>query len=492
MSPAGRTESPLDRRWLSDAQIAKECSMKPVPQALALVMAAWLLAAQAETLRSQTPQNAPQPAVAAPAPPINSQPGFFMNVAVDHVDGKYRGGETMSAKFQSEKGAYVYLLYQQADGKTVMIFPNKARPDNFVKARQVVSIPEAGQPFRFRIRAPFGEEWLQVVASEKPIEELAALDTSAGQAIPVNRELLDALAERVKRMPTRFGEHRVKLFTEPGEAPLAESLPAAKAALLIGVSKVKRPDILPPRPRYKNSPLLVAEAFTKLCGVDAKNVKLLVDEASSRPKIEEGITKWLPSVTQPGDIVYIYYHGHGGRVKNFDGTEADGWDEALFPADYDNPESQGTEFWQQMRERVVLDDTLARWLQELPGRQIVLLLDTCHSGGAIDAVPVNRFLDNEGERLHDVSNLNTIVITTALPDELSYGGSGEEKAVSFFSYFFVQAIEKLPRPINVRQAFEHYRVESAKFYKDNKLEGVQEPTYSNTAVLDVELAPRGQ
>mgnify|MGYP001073480424 CR=1 FL=1 len=34
---------------------------------------------------------------------------------------------------------------------------------------------------------------------------------------------------------------------------------------------------------------------------------------------------------------------------------------------------------------MVLDDTFGRWVQELDGRQVLVVLDTCHSGGQTQA-----------------------------------------------------------------------------------------------------------
>ena len=38
---------------------------------------------------------------------------------------------------------------------------------------------------------------------------------------------------------------------------------------------------------------------------------------------------------QPGDAFFFHFSGHGSRVKDTDGDEADGWDETICPVDYD-------------------------------------------------------------------------------------------------------------------------------------------------------------
>ncbi|KAG8921749.1 Ca(2+)-dependent cysteine protease, partial [Tulasnella sp. 418] len=65
--------------------------------------------------------------------------------------------------------------------------------------------------------------------------------------------------------------------------------------------------------------------------------------------------------------------GHGGFVKDKDGDERDGYDEAIYPADY---KDQG----------VIIDDHLHSILvKNLPaGCRLTAIFDSCHSGTALD------------------------------------------------------------------------------------------------------------
>ena len=166
----------------------------------------------------------PKPTV--PPPPgdglVPKQPAFLMNVAVNRADARYSQGERLSVRFKSERDAHVYLLYHQADGSVLMIFPNKAQSSNLVKAKEEVSIPKPGDSFRFRVAAPFGEEAMQVIASEKPIEALDKLDSSAGRAVAVPKAALEVLAATIKQAPGQFAEHRAVIHTHPGGGPLPE------------------------------------------------------------------------------------------------------------------------------------------------------------------------------------------------------------------------------------------------------------------------------
>lgn len=65
-----------------------------------------------------------------------------------------------------------------------------------------------------------------------------------------------------------------------------------------------------------------------------------------------------------GDLFVFFYSGHGGRIADASGDEADQYDETLVAYD-----------------RQILDDELAAlWLKFAPGVRIVMLSDSCNSG----------------------------------------------------------------------------------------------------------------
>src|SRR5437870_2751263 len=67
-----------------------------------------------------------------------ANPGFLVRGEVDRPSHDYREGDNMVVKAVSEIDAYVYVVYQQADGQTFQIFPNSRQRDNRLKARQEV------------------------------------------------------------------------------------------------------------------------------------------------------------------------------------------------------------------------------------------------------------------------------------------------------------------------------------------------------------------
>ncbi len=107
---------------------------------------------------------------------------------------------------------------------------------------------------------------------------------------------------------------------------------------------------------------------------------------ATREKIRLAFTD-LAKRTRPEDQFVFHYSGHGTQiadVRPFD--EPDGRDEALCPWDAN---ADG--------ENLIRDDELGVWLDDLPARRIMVILDCCHAGtGTKDAgddpETVSRFL----------------------------------------------------------------------------------------------------
>jgi hypothetical protein len=64
---------------------------------------------------------------------------------------------------------------------------------------------------------------------------------------------------------------------------------------------------------------------------------ILMDDGQHHAPTKKNITDAFHRITQysrAGDVVFIHYSGHGGRVKDLDGDEDDGYDETLIPVDF--------------------------------------------------------------------------------------------------------------------------------------------------------------
>ncbi|OCH83974.1 hypothetical protein OBBRIDRAFT_799471 [Obba rivulosa] len=83
--------------------------------------------------------------------------------------------------------------------------------------------------------------------------------------------------------------------------------------------------------------------------------------------------QWLVRDAKPHDSLFFHYSGHGGLTKDLDGDEEDGYDEVIYPVDFQENGHIVDD---------VLHDVLVKPLP--PGCRLTAILDSCHSGSALD------------------------------------------------------------------------------------------------------------
>jgi hypothetical protein len=449
------------------------------------------MACAAAAVLSQQPPAPPSGPSFAGSGLTNSAPRFLSHVAVDHADGLYREGETLTFRFAAEREARLYLLYHQADGRCVLLFPNPARSDSRVPARQVVQLPSPGESFRFRVGAPFGVEFLQVLASVQPVNELESLAASdRGRAPAVPPELINQVGRRLAQTGGAWAEHRVAVRTTSlAERPLSARSPV-RAGLFVGIGKYLHPEIGPTHEELRHSAEVIHEKMLRRGKLDPERTKLVIDQEATRAHLEELITRWLPGVTQPGDTVFLYFSGHAGTSPNHDGTEPDGQDEMIGPYDLEAGTASMTleQREARFRDSSIIDDVLARWIEELSGRHVLLILDTCHSGGVVEGKGLSRFFGDEATRIKDIAQLDVTVLTSCAFDEQALF-EGTPDRTMWFTYFLAQAVETLPAPVSVRTAHEFCRNGLHKVLAKRKEAREQEPTLTEGGPLPIPLVP---
>ncbi|MEQ8791508.1 MAG: caspase family protein [Pirellulaceae bacterium] len=420
---------------------------------------------------------------------VNSRPTFLAGVSVNRPDGVYQEGDALSVAFQAERDAYLYLLYHQADGAVSLLFPNVAQPDNRIAAKTKARVPADEENFHFRIRGPFGDEALQVLASTARLPELDSLLRNAKTGAPaVSPELLARLAERLKQVPETWSDHRVAIRTLPKSEQRPEA-PRSRIGLFIGIGKYQRDDIGAPHEELRRSAEVLHKLMLERGGLDPQRTRLVVDDQATRANLEEQIFRWLPSVSRPGDTVFIFFSGHAGQTETDAENEPDGQDETLAPYDIDNGTADMTiqQRLARLAETEIRDDTLARWIQELQGRHVVLILDTCHSGGVVEGKGLAEFLKDESALVKDISQLNTVVLTSCAADEQSLF-EGTPNKTMWFTYFLAQAIEQ-NQPLSVEQAYQ-FTKKGMKDIRERLGEArVQTPTLTDNALIPIQLVP---
>ncbi|KAI0639103.1 caspase domain-containing protein [Trametes polyzona] len=122
----------------------------------------------------------------------------------------------------------------------------------------------------------------------------------------------------------------------------------------------------------------VVQFLKDLWGYQEDDIVVLTDDSTNPRQIPTrdnilAAMQWLVRGAQPNDSLFFHYSGHGGQTKDLDGDEADGYDEVIYPVDF---EQAGH----------IVDDTMHDiMVKPLPaGCRLTAIFDSCHSGSALD------------------------------------------------------------------------------------------------------------
>jgi hypothetical protein len=87
-----------------------------------------------------------------------------IDVWVDRLDGMYHEGDTVNIYIRPNGDCYAELVYNAADGNSVMVFPNKVSWNSQLKGGMTYKVPGP-----FKVTPPFGREILKAYASDTQV-----------------------------------------------------------------------------------------------------------------------------------------------------------------------------------------------------------------------------------------------------------------------------------------------------------------------------------
>jgi hypothetical protein len=440
----------------------------------------------------------------------NDKPSFLVRVSVDRRSHSYREGDTLQLEVQSERDAYVYVLYQPAKGKVYKIFPNSVQSNNFVKAKQVIQIPEEGDLFRWVVSAPFGKEYIKVIATEKPVKEFSTPELKQKRFNSVSRDLVKGVAKQLKGTKgIAWAESDVEIYTYARNES-ARIAGTHRYGVFFGISKFKYNSLVQKfsegeislnLPSGAADALVLADLFAKEGRLDQQ--REFTDEQATKRNMELAVTEWLPSISRPGDTVFLFFSTHGTQIQDDSGDEQDKLDEALLPHDFIGPSilaelhkrakegktvdpryrrlldiarAAGDDSKQMyadlVRETCVSADLFARWLQRLDGRKVVVIMHTCHSGGfaTIEKNLVSNpqfefdFLDNEFSRLKDIGQSNQALFAASMASQFSAYLGRQGMKLSVMPHFLALTLQQQGGPVTLQNSFATCKAEMKRFF----------------------------
>jgi metacaspase-1 len=138
---------------------------------------------------------------------------------------------------------------------------------------------------------------------------------------------------------------------------------------------------------------------------------------------------WL--VSEPNCMCFMHYSGHGGLVEDESGMHESGYVDTIVPVDFERPGGS-------MIQSSLLHRTLVSGLA--PGCTLVIIMDCCHSGSAVELPYVYRTDDDGNVNMLDNLRAGAELIgeaTHLLRGDVSLRDTGEAQhllagATSFF------------------------------------------------------------
>ena len=148
---------------------------------------------------------------------------------------------------------------------------------------------------------------------------------------------------------------------------------AENRALIVGVGDYKYSDV-------RDIPgidldIKMMEDVADLMGFNSHQIKVLRDSQATSEEIEYSIRTWLGGANA-NDKVLFYYSGHGSAIPDRSRDEDDGLDEVLLGYDTRVVQENNTA----TLEGVVVDDTINNLLNNLRSKNVLAVIDSCHSG----------------------------------------------------------------------------------------------------------------
>ncbi len=258
---------------------------------------------------------------------------------------------------------------------------------------------------------------------------MASLERYGGSSSKAGIKLLERLAKKpdpggqsmaVKSATSSPSPLRIK--SDVDEPPSMKAKPNKNAfAIVIGIEEYRQK--LPKADFAAADAKIISEYLTKTMGYPEENVITLINDRALKSDMEKYFDRWLSNNVEENGRVFIYYSGHGApNTKNGDAYLVPYDGDPTFIAETGYPIAR-----------------LYESLGKLKAKEIIVVLDSCFSGGGGRSV-----LAKGAKPLVITINTpniqkNIAVMTASSGDQIS--SAYEEKGHGLFTYFLLKGIK---------------------------------------------------
>lgn len=194
-----------------------------------------------------------------------------------------------------------------------------------------------------------------------------------------------------------------------------------KRAVLIGINYIGQQGELS---GCHNDIMNIKKYIQDVHGFEEENITILMDDGEHVNPTRDNILnayRTLVASCVDGDCVYCHYSGHGGKLRDDNGDEADGYDETLVPVDY---ASAG-----QIRDDALFTTLVGAFRA---GVTATFVMDCCHSGTVLD-LPFVFVADGEHTQMETPPDFDMSILMGLAQTLMSEGGAeggGAEDALA--------------------------------------------------------------
>lgn len=122
-------------------------------------------------------------------------------------------GDAISFLLSLDTDAYLLVIYEDATGNLIQIIPNSTLAIALYRAGLFITIPDQRAAFRFKVRAPFGQETLWAFASDVPLPKLEGKKLSNGLK-QLDAKISAIRSQLIKHPQSAFGETKLLIHTK--------------------------------------------------------------------------------------------------------------------------------------------------------------------------------------------------------------------------------------------------------------------------------------
>lgn len=267
-----------------------------------------------------------------------------------------------------------------------------------------------------------------------------------------------------------------------------------------GIDAVSVDGVLQTRGGFSEPGVLRGDAARVL--LTGGTTRVLLDAQATQAAIHAAIVNWMDPLEDENTLVTIFFSGHGMYAPDDDGDEDDPYDEFIVPYEIDD---DGVNWRYDM---AIGDDELDSWLAVLESQRMVILLDSCFSGGMIDEsvlanrgiawTPISRTRLDAAQWLDDftadIQGPGRVIVTASSEGQSSLETSELQDGV--FSYYLLEAFRTPSADssgngwVSVEEAYA-YLAPRVDAYVWNAIGAHQNPQISDGVAGQVDLVQLG-